>query len=65
MPLEAELVEEPEEEELLEEELVEVLEEALLEEVFAEPPSALALTAVPVDLPPRKNLGDLEEALFS
>ena len=26
---------------------------------------ALALGSVPVDLPPRKNLGDLEEALFS
>ena len=29
------------------------------------PFSALALGSVPVDLPPRKNLGDLEEELFS
>ena len=39
--------------------------EALLEEEPEVPFSALALGVTPVDLPPRKNLGDLEEALFS
>ena len=41
-------------------------EEVLLEEdALPEPFRALALTSVPVDLPPLKNLGELEEALFS
>ena len=59
MPLEEVLVEEelPEEEEELPEE---VLPEA--EEV---PFRAAALTATPVEAPPLKNLGVLEEALFS
>ena len=35
------------------------------EEVLPEPFSADALTSVPVDLPPRKNLGDLAESSFS
>ena len=50
---------------LLELLLEEVLLEPVEEEVLPELPSALALTSTPVELPPRKNLGDLADALFS
>ena len=53
-------------EELLEELLEEEVPEAgLLEEELPVLPRAAALTSVPVDLPPLKNLGDLEDAAFS